>query len=177
MIIPLEEAQKIFNVVTQDDLDGLETAIRTLTNNPFQNINIRYYNLTFNDDSKITIKDKVIGLRVGETIQISNSTLNDGLFVIEEITGQEITVQGEPQFFDLESKEATLTKVEYPNDILLGVKKLLQYDSKMIGKMGLKSKTVSRMSETYYDQNSGETINGYPAAMMSFINKYKLLKW
>ena len=44
-------------------------------------------------------------------------------------------------------------------------------------KVGLKSKTVARMSETYFDQNSTETIAGYPAAMMSFIDKYRRMRW
>lgn len=177
MIITLEEAQKIFKPVTQDDLDGLETAIRTLTNNPFQNKHIRHHDLRFNSESSIKVNNEIIGLRKGDTIQISNSKINDGLFVVKVIADQEITVEGEPQFFEINCEQAVLTKVQYPPDILLGVKKLIQYDSKMVNKMGLKSKTVSRMSETYYDQNNGESINGYPASMMSFINKYKLLKW
>lgn len=177
MIISLEEAQKIFKSVTQDDLDGLEIAIRELTNNPFQNTYIRHHHLSFSGSATINVKDDIVGLRKGNTIQISDSKINDGLFVVKEINGRDITVEGEPQFFEIDCEQAVLTKVEYPPDILLGVKKLIQYDSKMVNKMGLKSKTVSRMSETYYDQNSGETINGYPAAMMSFINKYKLLKW
>lgn len=177
MIITLEEAKKIFPSVSQEDLDGIEEAIRKLTNNPFQNINVRAHHLTFSGSDTINTKEALIGLRQGETVQISNSKINDGLFVIEEIKDNKIIVEGEPQFFEIDCEEAVLTKVEYPSDILLGVKKLLKYDAKMVTKMGLKSKTVSRMSETYFDQNSGDSINGYPATMMDFTKKYNRLGW
>lgn len=96
---------------------------------------------------------------------------------MDAIDGQLIHLEGNPRLFTGTNPDAFLTKIEYPADILSGVRKLLTYDAKMRDKVGLKSKTVSRMSETYYDQNSGESVNGYPAALMSFINKYKLLKW
>ena len=70
-----------------------------------------------------------------------------------------------------------MTLVEYPADILSGVVKLLKYDAKMGDKLGLKSESVSRMSKTYYDVNASENIEGYPAALMSFLDKYKELRW
>lgn len=177
MIISLKEAQNIYKDVTQEDLDGIETAIREMTNNPFQNRRIRYSNLHFTDEKSITVFADVRGLRKGDTIQISQSTLNHGIYVIKSINENEITVEGEPAFFEGCDKKAFITKVEYPADVLAGVRKLLKYDAKMADKIGLKSETVSRMSKTYYDQNSSETVNGYPAALMAFVNKYRLLKW
>lgn len=177
MIITLEDAIKIYPNVTQADLDGLEKAIRELTNNPFQNRQVRFCQLRFDDEMTIIPFDEVEGLRAGDTIQVSGSKWNNGLYVIKEISGNTITLDGTPRLFTGTDKEAYLTKVEYPADIIAGVRKLLKYDTQMTDKMGLKSKSVSRVSETYFDQNSGETINGYPAAMMSFIDKYRLLKW
>lgn len=177
MIISLDEAKKIYKDVTQADLDGLETAIRELTNNPFQNRRIRYSNLHFTSEKTFTVFAEVRGLRKGDTIQISQSTLNHGLYVIESISENEITVEGDPAFFEGCDKKAFITKVEYPADVIAGVRKLLKYDAKMGDKIGLKSETVSRMSKTYYDQNSSETTDGYPAALMAFLNKYRLLKW
>lgn len=177
MIISLEEAQKIYPDIAQEDLDGIETAIREMTNNPFQNRRIRYSNLHFSSENSFTVFAEVRGLRKGDTIQISQSTLNHGLYVIKSIDENEIIVEGEPAFFEGCDKKAFITKVEYPTDVVSGVRKLLKYDSMMGDKIGLKSETVSRMSKTYYDQNSSETVNGYPAALMSFVNKYRLLKW
>lgn len=177
MIISLKEAQKIYKDITQEDLDGIETAIREMTNNPFQNRRIRYSNLHFISEKSFTVFDEVRGLRKGDTIQISQSTLNHGIYVIKSISENEITVEGEPAFFEGCDKNAFITKVEYPADVIAGVRKLLKYDAKMADKIGLKSETVSRMSKTYYDQNSSETVNGYPAALMAFVNKYRLLKW
>lgn len=177
MIITLAEAEKIYPNVTQADLDGLEISIRELTNNPFQNRHVRFCNLRFEGETTIIVFDEVEGLRSGDTVQISDSKWNNGLFVIKEIAGNTIILDGNPRLFTGNDEKSYLTKVEYPADIIAGVQKLLKYDTQMTDKMGLKSKTVSRVSETYFDQNSGETINGYPAAMMSFIDKYRLLKW
>lgn len=177
LIISIEDAIKLYADVTQEDLDGLEIAIRTETNNPFQNKKIRFHQIRFDTENKFTVFEEVRGLRKGDTITISNSVLNHGLYVIESVDDNEITVEGKPQFFEGIDKEAFVTKVEYPADIVAGVRKLLKYEAKMANKIGLKSKTVARMSETYFDQNSGESISGYPAALMSFINKYRLMKW
>lgn len=177
MIISLEDAKKIYPDATQEDLDGIEKSIRMLTNNPFQNRKVRFKQIRFENETTIAVLGDIQGLRAEDTIQVSGSKWNDGLYVVSNIDGQLINLEGNPRLFTGTDPDTFLTKIEYPADILSGVRKLLTYDAKMRNKIGLKSKTVSRMSETYYDQNSGESVNGYPAALMSFINKYKLLKW
>lgn len=177
MIITLEKAKKFDPNVTQETLDGIEKAIRKETNNPFQNLAARFHQLSFENENKIIVYDDVEGLRKGDTVQVSGSKWNDGLYVIETVEGNDITLQGEPRLFNGSNPEAFITKIEYPADIVAGVQKLLQYDAKMSDKIGLKSKTISRMSETYFDQNSTESIAGYPAAMMSFIDKYRRMRW
>lgn len=176
MIISLEEAQKIYPDVAQEDLDGIETAIRQLTNNPFQNRKARFHELRFDDEKKLTVNQNVEGVKKGDTVQVSGSKWNDGLYVVNEVSGNSLMFE-EARFFTGCDRQAFITKIEYPADIIAGVKKLLKYDVKMTDKIGLKSETVSRMSKTYYDQNSTETVNGYPAALMSFVNKHRLLKW
>jgi len=176
MIISLSEAKKIYKDVTQEDLDGIEIAIRKLTNNPFQNRKTRFHELRFDDEKTVHVNHNIEGIAKNDTVQISGSKWNDGLYVVEKVEGNDLTF-AEARFFTGINLQAFLTKVEYPADIISGVKKLLKYDAKMVDKIGLKSETVSRMSKTYYDQNSTETVNGYPAALMSFINKHRLLKW
>ena len=177
MIITLDDAKKIYPGITQEDLDGIERSIREETNNPFQNRHVRYCNLRFESENEVLVFDDLEGLRSEDTVQISASKWNDGLYVVDSVSGNLIKLKNDPRFFVGNQPEAFITKVEYPADIIAGVRKLLKYDAKMADKVGLKSKTVSRMSETYFDQNATESVAGYPSAMMSFINKYRLLKW
>jgi hypothetical protein len=175
LIISFEDAKKIKFDITQEDLDGLEQSIRNYTSNNFQNRNIRLEGAQFTTNT-ITSVDDLTGFREGQTIQVSNSRFNDGLFVIKSINDDLITF-ADNSFINQNAPKALVTLVEYPADILSGVRKLLKYDSKMGDKIGVKSETVSRMSKTYYDVNSSENIEGYPAALMAFLNKYKKLRW
>jgi hypothetical protein len=70
-----------------------------------------------------------------------------------------------------------VTLIKYPDDIAKGVKKLIAYDKKMSSKIGIKSESISRMNTTYYDVNASENIDGYPAALLSFLNKYEKMRW
>jgi hypothetical protein len=177
MIISLEKAQAVYPSITQEGLDGIEQAIRAETNNPFQNLNVRFCNLRFDSETSIVVFDEVEGLRTGDTIQVSGSKWNNGLYVVKTLEGNTITVRDGARLFVGNDESAFITKIEYPPDIVFGVTRLLKYDAKTADKIGLKSKTVSRMSETYYDQNSAETVAGYPAAMMSFIDKNRKMRW
>lgn len=176
MIIKLAEAQKIDINIEQEDLDAFEQSVRALTNNNFQNRNVRYQNVELIEPNTIKLKEEVIGLRKGDTIEVNYSHFNDGLYVIEEILDNEIKVENKP-FLTEKTNGMIVTKVEYPADIQRGIKKLIEYDKKMAGKIGIKSETISRMSTTYYDVNAEENIDGYPASLLSFLNKYEKMRW
>lgn len=176
MIISLADAQEVDQKITQDDLDAFEAAIRQLTNNNFQNTRIRYTGLTFEEPATIKLGAKAFGLRVGDTVQVSDSTYNDGLFTIKAVTDNAIEVN-DVEFFGLISKKAFITKVEYPADVRKGVRAMIAYDKKMARNIGTKSETISRMSVTYYDVTSAESVSGYPATVMSFIDKYNKMRW
>ena len=176
MIITLGDARAIDDSITQDDLDALETSVRELTNNKFQNVHIRFKGIEFVGNNLIAVNDPIVGLKVGDTIEVNYSHYNDGLFVIEEIAGKQIKVQGTP-FFVANTGGSMLTLVQYPADIARGIKKLIAYDKKMASKVGIKSESISRMSITYYDVNASETVDGYPAALVSFLQKYEKMRW
>lgn len=176
MIIKLAEAQKIDINIEQEDLDAFEQSVRALTNNNFQNRNVRYQNVELIEPNIIKLKAEVIGLRKGDTVEVNYSDYNDGLYVIEEILEKEIKVENEP-FLAEKTSGMIMTKVEYPADIQRGIKKLIEYDKKMAGKVGVKSETISRMSTTYYDVNATENTDGYPASLLSFLNKYEKMRW
>lgn len=175
MIISLADAQAINPEITQDELNGFETAVRQLTNNKFQNRNVKFLGLTVTDSTVISTDKAVFGLRVGDTIEIVDSKINDGLYVVTGLSDHTITIDGE--LFDGRFDKAQVIKIEYPADITTGIKKLIKYDVAMASKVGVKSETISRMSTTYYDATAAENIDGYPAAYLSFLKKYEKLRW
>ncbi|EAG1758613.1 hypothetical protein DSO10_04540 [Listeria monocytogenes] len=176
MILSLEDAQKIDANVTQSDLDAFEQTIRQLTNNHFQNTHIRFKHLDFKGTA-ITLKSEPLGLMPGDTIQISNSKVNDGLTTIKAITGKEIAVNIEKPFFAFSSQDAFITKIEYPADIRMGVEELIRFKKTMGPKLGIKSESIARMAVTYYDINASDNVEGFPAAKFSFLNKYEKMRW
>lgn len=175
MIISLEEAQKIDATATEAYLNGLEQAIHGYTNNSFVNRRIRF-SVNRYGAQQVTLASAPFGLREGDTVKISGSTANDGLYTIESIADATITLKS-ANFYEIPAVGETLTKVEYPPDVIAGVMKLIEYDKKMSTKLGVKSESISRMSITYYDVNSSENAEGYPVALVSFLNKYKMLRW
>ena len=176
MIITLGDARAIDDSITQEDLDAFEVAFRSLTNNSFQNKHIRFKDIEFVGENLIAVKDPIVGIKTGDTIEVNYSHYNDGLHVVEEIAGKQIKVQGTP-FFVANTGGSMLTLVQYPADIARGIKKLIAYDKKMVSKIGIKSESISRMSITYYDVNASENIDGYPASLVSFLTKYEKMRW
>ena len=176
MIITLGDARAIDDSITQEDLDAFEVAFRSLTNNNFQNKHIRFKDIEFVGENLIAVKDPIVGIKTGDTIEVNYSHYNDGLYVVEELTGKQIKVQGKP-FFVANTSDSMITLVQYPADVKAGLKKILSYNLKMADKIGIKSESISRMSTTYYDVNASETVDGYPAALVSFLQKYEKMRW
>lgn len=176
MIISLADAQKINVDIDQDDLDAFEQSVRALTNNNFQNKNVRFEDITITSPNIINVFGEIEGLRIGDTVEVNYTAYNDGLYVVKELTADTITIDGEP-FISANSTKGMATLVDYPADIKQGVKKMLKYDLDMIGKTGIKSRTVARMSETYYDVNANDNTEGYPSSLLSFLGKYEKMRW
>lgn len=163
-IMTLPEFQGADVNVVQKKLDGLEVLIRSYTNNNFQNRNIRFL--------ASSVGNKINGvspfLRVGDTIQISESLVNDGLYVIKEISDVSITVDKE--IFCVPRN--LVTKVEYPLDVQQGIIKLMKWEQTHKDKTGIKSETLSRHSVTYYDQDENNQVMGYPVSLLGFLDSY-----
>ena len=85
-------------------------------------------------------------------------------------------MQGKPLFV-ANTSGSMITLVQYPADVKAGLKKILSYNLKMADKIGIKSESISRMSTTYYDVNASETVDGYPTALVSFLQKYEKMRW
>ena len=176
MIITLAEAQEINPDIDQRYLDGLEASIRQLTHNKFLNKAMSYRGLGVTSDAVIKLSTDTTYLRVGDTVQVSYTGVNDGLYVVKSVDKGNVTLDTD-KLFTGKFSAGTLTKVEYPADVINGFKGLIKYDFDMADKTGIKSETIGRMSTTYYDANSNENINGYPSALMDFIKKYRKIGW
>ena len=166
MIITIEELKEVSELTNIPDeqleimSEGIEDFIRQYTNN-----NFIVKNVTFNTPSVDGKLETVSPLfNVGDTVLISNSKYNNGVYVLTAMDG---TLDKE--LFDDENNKITLVK--YPPAIKLGVVKLLQYNAKMDSKVGISSESLSRHSVSYA-QPTSDSIGGYPASMMSFLKPY-----
>lgn len=175
MLMTLEMAQKFKASVSQEELDGLEASIRGLTNNKFQVSSIRYSLVEIISNNLVILSQVPEYLQVGDTIELVDS-INDGLYVIKEINGPELLLDTK-QLIKHKKGNAFVIKIKYPADVILGVQKLLRYDEKMEEKVGVKSESIARMSVTYYDMVSEESLEGFPASLLKFLDKYKKLRW
>ena len=166
MIVTVEELKKVSGLSNKSDEElalmdvGIEDFIRQYTNNSFT---IR--NITFNTPSTNGTLDMVHPLfAVGDTILISNSDYNNGVYVIESLDGKL-----NKELFDCDKNRVTLVK--YPASIKLGVIKLMQYSARMDSKIGISSESLSRHSVSYA-QPTNDSIGGYPSHLMSFLKPY-----
>ena len=150
----------------KDKLSSLESLIRKYTNNNFQVKNIRF-RTSVNDDGTITVGDTSL-LKVGDTVEISQSLYNDGVYTIEAITEAQILTLSEVL---LKHDKLVVTKVKYPKDVILGVVNLMKWELENRDKVGIKSESISRHSVTYYDLDANSLL-GYPRSLLAFLQPY-----
>lgn len=170
MIIAVDEVMRLPEFVGQNEkviaakLNAVELAIRSYTNNNFQNRYVRFH--------AESLGNRLFGtsdfLKNGDTIQVSQSQVNDGLYVIIEIGDDFIRVDGDLYKYP----DNLVTKIEYPADIKAGVLDLLKWEVKNRQKVGIKSETLSRHSVSYYDQDKNNQVMGYPVALLGFLKSY-----
>lgn len=170
MIIAVDEVMGLPEFYGQTEktiaekLNAIELAIRSYTNNNFQNRFVRF--------STNSLGNRLFGtsdfLRVGDTVQVSQSKVNDGLYVITDITDEFIRVDRDLYKYP----DNLVTKIEYPADIKSGVLDLLKWEVKNRQKVGIKSETLSRHSVSYYDQDVNNQVMGYPVALLGFLKPY-----
>jgi len=175
MIISVEEFRRYVtteesDTVLEAKLSAMETMIRKYTNNNFQRREFR---------CESAIVDGVIltpspYFAEGDTIQISGSDVNDGLYVLG--SGNELT----PIPYD--SQYNLLTKVVYPADVKMGVVEMMVWKFRNEGqnsgdtdKKAIQSETISRHSVTYANDSTESDIDvnvGVPKKYMAFLNQY-----
>ncbi|MCD8127494.1 MAG: hypothetical protein LUD82_08665 [Clostridiales bacterium] len=163
-LMEMSEFSELSETELKQKLDAVEQLIRAYTNNSFQNRFVR-----FRAPSE---GYQVLGtspyLEAGDTVQISQSKVNDGLYTVAEVGDEAVTLDRELFTVDWN----LVTKVEYPADIAAGVLNLMIWEVNNRQKVGIKAETLSRHSVTYYDQDSSNQVMGYPVALLGFLKPY-----
>lgn len=168
MIITVEDLKKQIDCGDATDelittrLKAIESTIRAYTNNNFQNRAIRFAGRS---DGQCVYGDSRF-LEIGDTVQISASGVNDGLYVVNYVDTDGIQVDQ-----TLKTTEKNLvTKIQYPPDVIQCAVDLFKWKMSMGTKVGIKSETISRHSVTYED--SATLFMGYPVGILKGLNLY-----
>ena len=170
MIISVEEAKELITFDNWTDtkierkLKAIEQVIRTYTNNNFQQ---RSYRRTADIIGSLFVADALIPFDVGDTVQISESGLNKGLYTVAEVDDATFTVNENVK----DENDVLVTKVAYPDDVIDCCLNMLEWELKNRSKVGIKSETLSRHSVTYEDSNS--FFMGYPKGLLGCLSLYR----
>lgn len=173
MIVNVKEAlaylqTDIPETVVERKIRAIESLIRSETNNNFQDRTVRLKVPSCNG----FLIGRSSYLAVGDTVEISDS-VNRGLYAVVSIGEEYIKVDKILH----DSASNTVTKVVYPEDVQEGVLNMLQWDFTMRGKVGIKTESLSRHSVTYYDMDDQNSLNGYPASLIGFLEPYRQMRW
>ena len=145
-------------------LKAIESIIRKYTNNSFKDTEIRR---TADIVGGLFSAEALIPFDEGDTVQISGTVFNKGLFTIAEVEDGTFTVEEEVK----DERDVLVTKIVYPPDVIDCAINLMEWEIKYRGKVGIKSETLSRHSVTYED--SSQMFNGYPVGILNALNIYK----
>lgn len=159
-LVPTEETNEILEM----KLQAIESLVRSYTHNNFQIREIRSNSAVF--ENKIV--NPPLNIAVGDTIQISQSLLNNGVYTVTEITDEGMTVSGNL----LDCTKNLVTKVSYPPDVVLGAVNLYKWDLQNRPKVGIQSETISRHSVTYFNMDGDNAVMGYPKSLLGFLKPY-----
>ena len=170
MIISVENLKKHIETSLPDEvletkLQALEILIRKHTNNNFQNRGIRFKCPIM--ATKLYLSTPF--LKVGDTVQISESIYSDGIYVVKEV--EEGFVVLDKTLFD--ESGVLVTKVEYPMDVVLGAINMMKWDFDNRDKVGIQSETISRRSVTYFNMDGDNSSMGYPKSLLGFLVPYR----
>lgn len=170
MIISISKIKEFVNLDGWTDarveqkLKAIESVIRQYTNNNFQD---RDYRRTADIVGGLFSAEALIPFGSGDTVQISESALNKGLFTVDEVEDGTFTVNEDVK----DEKDVLVTKIVYPPDVIDCCINLMDWEVRNRQKVGIKSETLSRHSVTYED--STQMFNGYPVGILNALNLYK----
>ena len=172
MIISIDEAKQLidFNGWTDEKiarkLKAIEQTIRAYTNNNFQK---RAYRKTADIVGGLFYANDPLLFNVGDTVQISESELNEGLFTVASVSDDTFTVEEDI----VDEVDILVTKVEYPADVVECALNLLEWEINNRAKVGIQSETLSRHSVTYFNMDGANQVMGFPASLLGCLKAYK----
>lgn len=173
MIISVKDLKEYITTDKSDQvlevmLQALEQNIRKYTNNrfhqkPFVRIKADIIAGVFNTSDEIPFK-------VGDTIQVSvgDNATDCGIYTISEIQGDTFLVKED--IGDIAN--ATVSKVKYGADVVMGAVNLIKWDLENRAKVGIQSETISRHSVTYFNMDGDNSLMGYPKSLLGFLKPY-----
>ena len=144
-------------------LNAIEAVIRAYTNNNFQQRFVRFLGRS----KGMSVYGSPQFFAVGDTVQISGTGVNDGLYQINAIGTDHLELDKKLMDIDLN----LVTKVEYPADVIQCAVDLYQWKQTMGKKVGIKSETLSRHSVTYEDSDT--LFMGYPVGILNGLKLHK----
>lgn len=172
MIISVEKAKALIDLNGWTDekiemkLKAVEQTIRAYTNNNFQNRDARR---TADIVGGFFVVEALCPFSVGDTVQISESKLNKGLFTVVSNDDSTFTVEEGVK----DEKNVLVTKIVYPADVVDCCVNLLEWEKRNRAKVGIQSETLSRHSVTYFDQDSNNQVMGYPVSLLGCLKPYR----
>ena len=170
MIISVEKAKSLISFPNWTDekiemtLKAVEQTIRAYTNNNFQD---RDYRRTADIVGGLFLVEALTPFDIGDTVQISESSLNKGLFTVASADDSTFTVEETVK----DENDVLVTKIVYPADVIDCCVNLMEWEVNNRGKVGIKSETLSRHSVTYED--SASMFMGYPASLLGCLKPYR----
>ena len=174
MIISVEKAKELvgFPESWTDEkikmkLLAVEQTIRAYTNNNFQNRGIR----SECDIAEGDLHGSFVGFAAGDTVQITGSVYNNGLFVVEDVRDGIMYIDGLT-----DEAGVRVTKIEYPADVVACAVNLMEWEVQNRGKVGIQSETLSRHSVTYFNMTAAEQVMGYPVSLLGCLKAYRKVR-
>ena len=177
MIISVEKAKALiqFDDSWTDEriemkLKSIEQTIRAYTNNNFQD---RGYRIRADIRGDVFMSESLIPFSVGDTIQVSESQYNKGLFTVASIPDDLAFTANEDS---RDEDNVLITKIVYPADVIDCCINLLEWEKEHRGKVGIQSETLSRHSVTYFNMDSGNSVMGYPVSLLGCLKAYRKVR-
>lgn len=170
MILTVEALRKHIETNETDDvleekLRAMELLIRAYTNNNFQQ---RAARREADVVGGFLYMEALQPFDVGDTLQISDSELNDGLYTVTEADDATVTLKEKTY----DERDVLVTRVIYPADIKMGVVNMMKWELNNREKVGISSETISRHSVSYFDLSGDNSIAGFPKALLGFLKPY-----
>lgn len=172
MIVSVERIKQLVSLDGWSDekikmkLDAIEQTIRAYTNNNFQN---RGFRIRSDIAASVFMSESLTPFDVGDTVQVSESLKNNGLFTVSEAYDVSFVVAEDTKDED----DVLVTKVEYPADVVACAVNLMEWEVNMRQKVGIQSEMLSRHSVTYFNADSANQVMGYPASLLGCLKAYR----